>query len=101
MHGRPRPPKGSAIDAALAAKAAQKAQLYAALAGEVLTRRTARRYDTESLALAAKLLELNPEVCISDHSAPVFFRTLHFLRARLLPVSFVLLAVFQLRPSLS
>jgi len=58
MHGRPRPPKGSAIDAALATKAAQKAQL----AGEVLTRRTARRYDTESLALAAKLLELNPEV---------------------------------------
>ena len=62
MHGRPRPPKGYTPDPAAEKKAAQKAGLYAALAGEVLSRRKDRRYDPESLGLAAKLLELNPEV---------------------------------------
>lgn len=39
-----------------------QAALYGQLAAEVLARRAAKRYDEESLALAAKLLELNPEV---------------------------------------
>lgn len=37
-------------------------QLLGQLCNEVLTRRAARQYDEESLALAARLLELNPEV---------------------------------------
>ena len=39
-----------------------QAALYGQLAGEVLERRRAGRQDPQSLALAAKLLELNPEV---------------------------------------
>ena len=62
MHGRPRPPKGQKSEPAAETKAEKKAGLYAALAGEVLSRRKEKRYDVESLSLAAKLLELNPEV---------------------------------------
>mmetsp|Transcript_30333 Transcript_30333/g.85729 ORF Transcript_30333/g.85729 Transcript_30333/m.85729 type:complete len:372 (+) Transcript_30333:98-1213(+) len=62
MHGRPRPPKGSKPDPAAEQKAAQKAALYATLAGEVLSRRQSMRYDDESMGLAGRLLELNPEV---------------------------------------
>ncbi len=36
--------------------------LFGQLSKEVLARRQSRRYDEESLGLAAKLLELNPEV---------------------------------------
>lgn len=36
--------------------------LFSRLCNEVLARRTARRYDAESLTLAARLLEQNPEV---------------------------------------
>ena len=36
--------------------------LYGKLSAEVLGRRAAGRQDPESLALSAKLLELNPEV---------------------------------------
>ncbi len=38
-----------------------QAALFGQLAGEVLARRAARRYDAESLGLAAKLVELHPE----------------------------------------
>lgn len=38
-----------------------QAALFGQLAGEVLARRAAGRTDPESLALAAKLLELHPE----------------------------------------
>lgn len=36
--------------------------LFSRLSNEVLSRRAARRYDPESMTLAAKLLEQNPEV---------------------------------------
>eukprot|EP00191_Tetraselmis_sp_GSL018_P001942 CAMPEP_0177614116 /NCGR_PEP_ID=MMETSP0419_2-20121207/22444_1 /TAXON_ID=582737 /ORGANISM="Tetraselmis sp., Strain GSL018" /LENGTH=328 /DNA_ID=CAMNT_0019111073 /DNA_START=27 /DNA_END=1008 /DNA_ORIENTATION=+ len=62
MHGRPRPPKGAPVDKITQDRLFQKAKLYAALANEVLTRRKDHRYDEESLSLAAKLLELNPEI---------------------------------------
>lgn len=39
-----------------------QAALYGQLAAEVLGRRAAGRADPESLTLAARLLELNPEV---------------------------------------
>ena len=49
-HTPPRPPP------------VRQAALYGQLMGEVMARRAARRYDADSLALAARLLELNPEV---------------------------------------
>ncbi len=39
-----------------------QAALFGQLAGEVLSRRAAARFDAESLALAGKLLELHPEI---------------------------------------
>ena len=39
-----------------------QAKIYGHLTAEVLTRRAAHNFDNESLALAARLLELNPEV---------------------------------------
>ncbi len=36
--------------------------LFSRLCNEVLTRRAAKKYDAESMMLAAKLLEQNPEV---------------------------------------
>jgi hypothetical protein len=36
--------------------------LFSRLSNEVLARRAAKRYDAESMALAGKLLEHNPEV---------------------------------------
>jgi geranylgeranyl transferase type-2 subunit alpha len=39
-----------------------QAALFGQLAGEVLARSAAKRYDPESLALSAKLLELHPEM---------------------------------------
>lgn len=36
--------------------------LFSRLCNEILARRAARRYDPESMILAAKLLEQNPEV---------------------------------------
>ena len=36
--------------------------LFSRLCNEVLERRAAKRYDAESIMLAAKLLEQNPEV---------------------------------------
>lgn len=62
MHGRPRPKKGAAEDPEKLRKQKQRAALYGQLAAEVLGRRAAGRSDPESLTLAAKLLELNPEV---------------------------------------
>ncbi|PSC76033.1 Geranylgeranyl transferase type-2 subunit alpha [Micractinium conductrix] len=61
MHGRPRQKPGQA-DPEKAKAAATKAALFGQLSKEVLSRRSARRYDAESLALGAKLLELHPEV---------------------------------------
>ncbi|KAK9815813.1 hypothetical protein WJX72_010090 [[Myrmecia] bisecta] len=62
MHGRPRPVKGLSNDPEKVQAAKQRVALYSQLTGEVLRRRLARQYDAESLHLAAKLLEQNPEV---------------------------------------
>lgn len=88
MHGRPRPPKGSSPDPEKTKAQEQKAALFGKLLREasgcscaeavsvvrnrltepcvpkvqVLERRARRQYDEESMGLAAKVLELNPEV---------------------------------------
>eukprot|EP00887_Chlorella_sp_A99_P001811 scaffold19.g1811.t1 len=60
MHGRPR--QKGLPDPERVKAAQQKAALYGKLTGEVLARRRGGQADVESLGLAAKLLELNPEV---------------------------------------
>lgn len=83
MHGRPRQPKGvpenpdklqatqkrvsdqlRTIDPKTVSQACLVTQiaLYSRLATEVLNRRAAKQYDQESLKLAGKLLEQNPEL---------------------------------------
>lgn len=62
MHGRPRVPLGTPEDPEKAKASYQRLALFSRLSNEVLARRAARRYDPESMILAAKLLEQNPEV---------------------------------------
>ena len=62
MHGRKRESKEVKYAEARVAARRKKAKLYAALSRECFARRRARRYDPESLALCAKLLELNCEL---------------------------------------
>lgn len=83
MHGRPRQPKGApenpeklqatqkrvsdqlhTVDPKSMSQAYLVTQiaLYSRLATEVLNRRAAKQYDQESLKLAGKLLEQNPEL---------------------------------------
>lgn len=78
MHGRPREAKNAEQDPEKRAIAEQKvphthcasshaptpaqAKAFGALCNEVLTRRAAKLYDAQSLAMCAALLELNPEM---------------------------------------
>ncbi|KAI3437691.1 hypothetical protein D9Q98_000140 [Chlorella vulgaris] len=62
MHGRPRLKASAPPDPERVKAAEKKAALFGQLAGEVLARSAAKRYDPESLALSAKLLELHPEM---------------------------------------
>lgn len=45
--------------------------MYKQLQTEVLRRRNAKIYDSTSMDLAGKLLELNPEVLLAASSRPV------------------------------
>mmetsp|Transcript_7578 Transcript_7578/g.19436 ORF Transcript_7578/g.19436 Transcript_7578/m.19436 type:complete len:376 (+) Transcript_7578:94-1221(+) len=62
MHGRKREPKELKHDKARIQARQRKAKLYAELSSEVMKRRREKRFDEESLTLAAKLLEMNCEL---------------------------------------
>ncbi|KAK9853619.1 hypothetical protein WJX84_003448 [Apatococcus fuscideae] len=62
MHGRPRYPRPNTGDPQKLQAAEQRVQLYSRLTSTVLKRLQAGQYDKETLDLAARLLEQNPEV---------------------------------------
>lgn len=62
MHGRPRQLKGTSEDPEKVKASQKRIALYSRLSHEVLNRRAAKQYDEESLKLAGKLLEHNPEL---------------------------------------
>lgn len=62
MHGRPRPPKDLQLSTEARQAQERKTAVLKSATAEVLRRRRNKQYDSESLALAANYLTLNPEV---------------------------------------